>query len=305
MRAKWTDGRSTRVQQPKSKLTTQERDRIITVVNNDEFKEMPPSQIVPILAERGEYIGSESTIYRILRGEKMLTHRLTSKPPEKKPPKNYLATGPNQVWSWDITYLPTTVRGKYLYLYMICDVYSRKIVGWEVHECESGEFASRLVQKAVLSEGIGNKPLVLHSDNGSSMKAATMLATLDRLGVVPSFSRPGVSNDNPFSEALFRTLKYRPSYPRKPFDEVGDGRRWVSGFVSWYNAEHRHSALKFVTPQQRHDKKDAEVLAKRNETYEAAKKKHPGRWSGKTRDWSVPAGTELNPAKCGRSRSAA
>jgi len=149
------------------------------------------------------------------------------------------------------SYLATTVKGILFYLYLIMDIFSRKIVGWEVYETESAEQASMVFRKTCLREGAG-KDLVLHSDNGSPMKGATMLATLQQLGVMPSFRRPSVSNDNPYSEALFKTLKYHPGFPDKPFGSLASARVWVAGFQHGYNEVHRHSALKFVTPGQRH-----------------------------------------------------
>lgn len=299
------DGRKTRLQKPKNKLSDQERAHILQVINSPEFKNLSPCQVVPILAERGVFLASEATIYRILREEKMLTHRLASKPARHKAPDPYHATGPNEVWTWDITYLPTTIRGKFFYLYMICDLYSRKVVGWEVHDRENSDLSAEVVQKAYLAEDLRTKTLVLHSDNGAPMKGATMLATLQRLGIMPSFSRPSVSNDNPFSEALFRTLKYRPEYPDKPFDDVESAREWVSGFVTWYNEAHRHSALKFVTPQQRHTGEDQAILARREQTYLRARRRHPERWAGKVRDWTPSAGTSLNAPRRGREQRAA
>lgn len=254
------DGRGSRVQRPLNQLSEDEHQLILATVNSEEFKDLPPSQIVPILAERGQYIASESTFYRVLKSEKMLAHRQSTKPSRHHKPEPFKADGPNQVWSWDITYLPTTVKGRFFYLYLVCDIYSRKIIDWEVHGEESAHHASDLIQRAYLKEKINGKDLVLHSDNGSPMKGATMLATLHRLGVVPSFSRPSVSNDNPFSESLFKTLKYRPEYPKQPFEDLDQARSWVQGFATWYNTEHRHSALKFVTPHQRHTGQDRVAL---------------------------------------------
>jgi len=258
---------------------------------------MPPAQIVPDLADKGHYIGSPSTIYRIMKKEKMSAHRQASKPAKRRAPKGYTAHGPNQVWTWDITYLPREIRGAFFYLYLILDIYSRKIVGWEVHECESATHAGALTAGTYIKEGLRGDPLVLHSDNGSPMKGATMLATLQRLGVIPSFSRPSVSNDNPFSESLFRTLKYRPEYPEEAFSSIEGARNWVAGFVSWYNGRHRHSALNMVTPNQRHRGEDREILVRRRQLYESARAEHPERWSGKIRNWSRPGSVHLNRPK--------
>ena len=281
---------------PGNKLSQAERAQVLRIANSPEYRDLGPKQIVPRLADEGVYIASESTIYRVLREEKQLVHREPSRPPtERHRPNEYVATGPNQVWSWDITYLQTSVRGAFFYLYVVLDVWSRKIVGWTVHAEESGEHASVLIADACAREGVERDQLVLHSDNGAPMKGATLLATLQLLGIVPSFSRPRVSNDNPYSEALFRTAKYRPEFPSGPFASLEDSRRWVTWFVAWYNTEHRHSAIRFVTPEQRHCGQEEQILAGRREVYEQARTKSPERWSGNTRDWSSVSTVALNP----------
>jgi transposase InsO family protein len=257
---------------------------------------MPPSQIIPRLADRGQYIGSESTLYRVLKAESQLAHRGAQRPAQKRhKPRALFATAPNQLFSWDITYLPTPVMGSYLYLYLFLDIFSRKIVGWQVYEAESSELASEVMRDICTREKVSPNQVVLHSDNGSPMKGATMLATLQTLGVMPSFSRPAVSNDNPFSESLFRTLKYRPTYPHRPFETLLSARQWVSTFAHWYNEEHHHSAIRFVTPAQRHAGLDRALLDKRVKVYEAAKLKHPERWSRNTRNWQPIDIVNLNP----------
>lgn len=296
------DGRKDAAKTPANKLSEQERIDIINTANRQEFADLPPSQIVPILADDGEYLASESTFYRVLREKDQLTHRGKSKPAVNNRPEPILATGPNQLWSWDITYLPTTVRGIYFYLYLILDIYSRKIVGWEAYNEESAEYAAKTFRKAYLREGVAGNSLVLHSDNGSPMKGATMLGALQKLGVIPSFSRPSVSNDNAYSEAIFRTLKYNPGYPDKPFDTLEDARQWVAKFSAWYNNTHRHSALKFVTPAQRHRGEDDGILAKRAIVYELAKAKRPERWSRNSRNWEQIKTVTLNPQKSDHNR---
>lgn len=284
---------------PANKIPDKDRQKIIEIVNQPQFSEMSPNQIVPALADQSVYVASESTFYRILRENKQLTHRRKSKPCVNKRPEALCAKASNELWSWDITYLQTTVKGLFFYLYLIMDIYSRKIVGWEIYETESAEQASKVIKKAYLREGIAGKVLTLHSDNGSPMKGATMLATLQRLGVMPSFSRPSVSNDNPYSESLFKTLKYNPGMPEKPFNSVEDARIWVDQFVHWYNEKHHHSAIKFVTPGQRHRGEDLSILAKRNALYEAMKEKLPARWHGNTRNWNHENIVWLNPKKSG------
>ena len=195
------------VRTPANRLSPVEQAEILSVANQPEFAHLSPHQIVPALADQGRYLASESTFYRLLRDADQLARRGRPKAPARVRPQPFEATGPNQVWSWDITYLNSTVRGAFFYLYLIMDVYSRKIVGWEVYPEESAAHAASVFRKAHLREGVRAEALVLHADNGSPMKGATMLATLQGLGVLPSFSRPAVSNDNPYSESLFNTIK--------------------------------------------------------------------------------------------------
>jgi putative transposase len=290
------DSRLDATHAPSNKLTALERQRIIKLVNEPEYADLSPSQIVPRLADDGCYVASESTLYRILKQEKQLHHRQRSKPagPAKKP-RALVATGPNQIYTWDITYLPTQVKGIFLYLYLVLDIYSRKIVGWQVHAEERSALAADLMTDICQRENIKRHQVTLHSDNGSPMKGATMLATLQQLGIMPSFSRPSVSNDNPYSESLFRTLKYRPDYPGKPFADLQAARIWVHGFVGWYNNEHRHSAIKFITPAQRHAGEDNQILAKREQVYLKARSANPLRWSGSIRNWDPINVVHLNP----------
>lgn len=281
-----------------NKLTGEQRDEVLAMANSALYQDLPPSKIVPLLADAGCYMASESTFYRILRDAKQLAHRLTSKPTKQSRPEAYEAYGPNQVWSWDISYLPTQVRGIFFYLYFIMDIYSRKIVGWSIHETEDSVHAALLMKQACLDENVEAGQLVLHSDNGSPMKGVTMLTMLQELGVIPSFSRPSVSDDNPYSEALFRTTKYHHSFPwLEKFASLLTARVWGEKLVHWYNNEHLHSALKFVTPAQRHSGQDAIIRAKRNVVYETAKRQYPERWSGKTRNWLVTKIATLNPNK--------
>ena len=204
------DGRAGPRTRAANAFTPAERAKVLEVVNSPEYRDLPPKQVVPRLADEGRYIGSESTIYRILRAEGQDAHRGRAKPRTVRTVDAHVATAANQVWSWDITYLLSAVRGRFFYLYMVEDVWSRRIVGFEVHEEESMEASAALVRSTCTAEDVDPSGLVLHSDNGGPMKGSTMLATLKHLGIVPSFSRPSVSDDNPFIESLFRTLKYRP-----------------------------------------------------------------------------------------------
>jgi len=283
---------------PSNKFTEDERQVILDVVNSAPYRDLPPCKLVPMLADNGHYIGSESTIYRVLRDVNQLTHRQKTQRAKHHKPNAYVACARNQVWTWDITYLPTRVRGLYYYLYMIVDIYSRKIVGWSVHDVESSLHAAHLIKQACIDENVSEDQLVLHSDNGSSMKGATMLAMLEKLGVVPSFSRPSTSDDNPYSESLFKTLKYHQTFPMTAkFNLIDDARSWCEKFVAWYNQQHLHSALKFVTPEQRHNGEDIAVRENRHHVYEMAKKRHPERWTKNTRNWSIAKIVTLNPNK--------
>lgn len=282
---------------PSNKLTEVERRKIISIATSKEYRDLPPHQIVPKMADQNEYVASESTFYRILKEEKLAMHRGRAKPKTRKKPEAYIAKNPNEIWSWDITYLKCNIKGAYFYLYLIMDIFSRKIVGYEVYDSESAENASEVATHAYRTEKVDGKNIILHSDNGSPMKGATMLATLQKLGVTPSFSRPSVSNDNPYSESLFKTLKYCPKYPDEPFDSLQSAREWVYSFVQWYNNEHFHSNIKYVTPVTRHQKLDENILENRKQVYERAKDKNPSRWSRKTRNWDYISEVHLNPGK--------
>jgi transposase InsO family protein len=284
---------------PAHALTEAEVAAILEVCHRPEWADLPPAQIIArLLDEEGRYIASEASFYRVLRAHGEQKHRGRAKAPVRQAkPTTYRADRPCEVWSWDVTWLPGPVRGQFYYLFLILDLYSRKIVGWEVHSRESAALGAEVVERAVLAEGCLNQPLVLHSDNGSPMKGATMLETLRRLEIEPSFSRPRVSNDNPFSEAVFRTCKYVPDFPAEGFSGLEAARAWVHAFVRWYNEENRHSRIRYVTPQQRHNGEDAAILAKRQAVYEQAKAENPRRWSGGIRDWNPAGPVWLNPER--------
>jgi len=283
---------------PANKLSDDERQAIVAVCNEAQYASLPPTQIVPSLLDKGVYLASEASFYRVLKAHKQLNHRGRSQAPkERYKPTSFAATGQNQVWSWDITYLSSPVTGQYYYLYLFEDIYSRKIVGHEVHDRECGELAAQLIRRCLLREQCFNQLLVLHSDNGAPMKAQTMRAKLDELGVQSSYSRPRVSNDNPYSEALFKTLKYRPNWPSSGFKDLEEARDWVEAFVGWYNEEHKHSKLNFVTPAERHRRQDGVILSKRQQVLESAKTQRPERWSGSVRNCRPIGVVMLNPDK--------
>ena len=219
---------------PPNKRSLAKREAAMGVLNSAEYKDLPPSQIVPRLADQGLYLASESTLYRLLRQAGQLTHRRIERAPQKRSkPRALVATQPDEIYCWDITYLPTQVRGTFFYLYLFVDLFSRKVVGWQVFDSESAQQAAQLLQDICLRRGIAPGQITLHSDNGSPMKGETMLATMQRLGVAHSRSRPSVSNDNPYSESLFKTLKYRPQFPLTAFEDLLLARRWVTAWVRW------------------------------------------------------------------------
>ena len=284
--------------EPSNKLSEQERQKIENTCNEAKFAHLPPSQIVPILLDDGIYHGSEASYYRVLKEASQLHHRGRSHAPKKVgKPTSYTAHKANEVWSWDITYLASTVKGQFYYLYLFEDIFSRKVVGYEVYEEECGERAGNLLQRCMLREQCLNMPLVLHSDNDAPMKAQTMKAKMEELGVLPSYSRPRVSDDNPYSEALFRTLKYRPEWPSAGFASFEAARDWVETFLDWYNNKHRHSKINFITPAQRHRVEDKVILDSRELVLEKAKMASPLRWSGDVRNCQPAGPVSLNPEK--------
>jgi len=280
-----------------NQISAEERSEVLAVVNSKKYADLAVPQIVPKLADEGIYLASESTFYRVMREEGLLTHRRKSAVPTRREPGRAVALRANEIWSWDITYLMGRIIGKYYYLYLMMDIYSRKIVGWEVHERESADLSAILVEETLLKEKAEGLVKIVHSDNGSPMKGATMLATLQRLGVMPSFSRPSVSNDNPYSESLFKTMKYVPEYPKGGFKSLEEAKEWVRKFVEWYNQKHLHSGIKYVTPESRHCGEEKGILEKRVLLYEEAKKKNPARWARKTRNWEAVEKVYLNPVK--------
>ncbi len=208
---------------------------MLEVANEARFADLPPARIVPMLADEGVYLASESTFHRLLREAGQTAHRGRAKAPAaSRPPTTHIATAPRQVWCWDMTYLPANVAGRWFHLYLILDLYSRKIVGWEVHETDAAEHAAHLVRRTALAEGIAalaDKP-VLHGDNGATLKATTVLAMLHWLGIKPSYSRPRVSDDNAYAEALSARPSTGLSFRQAGFADLEAARSWASGFVA-------------------------------------------------------------------------
>lgn len=274
-------------------LTKRERRVIRKTICHPEYMDLNPHQIVAILAEKGRYIGSESTIYRFMRKEGLRVHRGRSRTPERSRPDEFVATAPNQIWTWDISYIASDERGVHYYLYLIVDIWDRCIVGWCIHKRESGKLAARFLRRTCLRHHIPPKSLVVHQDNGKPMTSSAFLTCLAYWGK-PSYSRPGVSDDNPYSESLFKHLKYNHRYPVR-FEAMQAAKDWMTWFEEYYNHSHRHSAIGFVTPAQRRTGQAEAVLSKRRLTYADARSKHPERWSRNTRSWEAPEKVALNP----------
>jgi transposase InsO family protein len=284
---------------PSHALSAEERAQIRQIANELRFAELPPARIVPTLADEGTYIASESSFSRILRAHGQTRHRGRSKEPQRRAPTTHVATAPRQLWCWDLTFLASRVIGRWYYLYLILDVYSRKIVGFEVHDTDSSDHAVDLLKRTALAEGIhalARKP-VCHGDNGATVKATTVLAMMNWLGLTASYSRPRVSDDNAYVESLFRTAKYRPQYPSSGFVDLEAARQWASNFVAWYNNEHLHSGIRYVSPAERHAGHDRQILARRHALYLEARAKNPLRWSRHTRNWKPIESVTLNPEK--------
>jgi len=281
-----------------NKLPEAIRQEILSVINEPEYSMLTPHQIVPRLLDLGQYIASESTFYRVMRAHNQLKHRAKGTAAKRKKPQSLKATKANEIYSWDITYLLSPVKGLYFYLYMVMDIFSRKIVGWQVHDCESSSYAADLIEDIARRENINKNQLVIHSDNGGPMKGATLRAKMIDLDIAASYSRPRVSNDNPYSESLFKTVKYHYTFPENPFSSLHEARSWVDKFVLWYNDEHQHSAIKFVTPNQRHKGLDKAILENRKKVMAQAKKNHPECWNGReTRNLEPIDVVYLNPGK--------
>lgn len=281
-----------------NKLSDAVRQEILKVINQPEYSSLTPYQIVPTLLDLGRYIASESTFYRIMKAHNLLKHRGKGAVAKRKKPQSLKATKANEIYSWDITYLLSPIKGQYYYLYMVIDIYSRKIVGFQVHDCESSAHAADLIEDIANREKIDKNQLVIHSDNGSPMKGATLRAKMIDLDISSSYSRPRVSNDNPYSESLFKTIKYHYTFPETPFASLKEAREWVEQFAHWYNNDHKHSGIKFVTPNQRHNSLDKAILENRRQVMEQAKREHPERWNGrKTRNLSPIGAVYLNPDK--------
>jgi transposase InsO family protein len=261
------------------RLSPEEEQEFYDIANSAEFSDRTPEQIVATLATRGIYQASASSLYRILRKRGALRHRRESKKPSRATsPQRIQISGPNQIWSWDITWLRTDVQGVFLYAYTIIDLFDRSIVGWSIETNESDEHAQKLFARIIRDLSV--VPEIVHADNGNPMRGMTLAVFLDSLQVSRSYSRPRCSNDNAHIESWHKTLKYTVGYP-SVFTSLEKARMWYADFINWYNTEHQHSALGYVTPMQRRSGDALTIYAHRNETLQKAFMKNPLRWRQK------------------------
>jgi transposase InsO family protein len=271
----------------KRALSPEEWDALYAVVTSKRFADFTPEQIVATLAQEGTYIASVSSMYRLLRRRDALAHRSESRKPQAVRESAELeVTGPNQVWSWDITWLKTPVRGMFLYAYTIIDLFDRSIVGWCIETHESDELSMLLFARVTRDMKV--IPAIVHADNGHPMRGMTLAVFLDSLMISRSYSRPRCSNDNAFIESWHKTLKYSVGYP-KMFENLEVARTWYADFVHWYNNYHQHSGLAYATPMQTRKGETKHLFCKRNETIREARERNPLRWSTeRTRAYALP-----------------
>ncbi len=278
-------------------LSADENDAVFDVLHSERFADKAPPQVYSTLLDEGEYLCSVSTMYRLLRSQgevrerrNQLTHPSYTKP-------ELLASGPNELWSWDITKLYGPQKWTYYYLYVIIDVFSRCVVGWTIAYRESAALAEELIAQTCAKQNIEMGQLTIHADRGSAMTSKAVAFLLADLGVTKTHSRPHVSNDNPYSEAHFKTLKYRPDFPAR-FGSIEDARLHCQAFFSWYNTEHRHSGIGLLTPATVHSGRANQAIAQRQEVLTAAYQMHPERFVRKKPEPpSVPAAAWINAPK--------
>lgn len=278
-------------------LSGSEKEDVMTTLNSDEFMEQAPRTIFATLLERGRYLCSVRTMYRLLKaaGQSRERRDQVIRPSYAKP--ELLAVRPNEVWSWDITKLKGPVKWSYFYLYVIMDIYSRYVTGWMIARRESSALATKLIEETCQKQGIKKSQLTIHADRGSSMTSKPVAFLLADLGVTKTHSRPHTSNDNPYSEAQFKTLKYRPDFPDR-FGAIQDARGFCGDFFPWYNGEHKHSGISFLTPETVHYGRESEILAKRNKSMQSAFAANPMRFKNTApKPWQAPQAAWINKSK--------
>jgi len=258
-------------------LPDEERDQVRAVLCEERFADLAPAQVYATLLDEGRYLCSISTMYRILREHDLIHERRRGHRRRGHGAPVVAASAPNQAWSWDISRLRGPVPRSWFYLYVVLDIYSRKIVGWSIDTVESDAVARRLIRRACEREGVDADTLVLHSDRGAQMTSTSMAELLEDLGVTRSLSRPRTSNDNPYSEANFKTAKYRLDYPAR-FESLEGARTWMRRFAAWYNTEHYHSGIAHLHPADVHNGTAGEVVAARQHVLDEAYAANPDRF---------------------------
>lgn len=262
---------------PEWRISDVERNEIRAVLCTPEFCDLAPAQIYTTLLDRGVYLCSERTMYRLLAEGDLVGERRRGHQPRPKTPPRLVATRPNEVWSWDISRLRGPRVRVWFYFYVLLDIFSRKIVGWAVDTTESDRVAKRLITHTCVAERVGPEELALHSDRGAQMTSNTIAELLEDLGVTRSLSRPRTSDDNPYSEAAFKTVKYRPTYPDR-FDDIDHARAWMREFVEWYNHQHYHSGVAYLHPADVHAGTTSPIIAARQHVLDAAYTVEPQRF---------------------------
>ena len=287
----------TKAAQPARALGEAEKSTVRQLLNSERFQDLAPREVYATLLDEGQYLCHWRTMYRILEEHDEVRERRNQLRHPNHPKPELLATGPNQVWSWDITKLLGPVKWTYYYLYVVLDIFSRYVVGWMVADREAAALARELVGQTCLKQGIQAEQLTLHADRGSPMIARSLAMLLADLGVTKTHSRPHVSDDNPYSEAQFKTLKYRPDYPERFGCQI-DARAWSRDFFDWYNHEHHHSALGLLTPADVHYGRAEEIIHRRQQVLHAAYQKNPERFvQGLPKPPELPTEVWINPPK--------
>jgi putative transposase len=278
------------------KLTEKERAEILTIAHSEEFKDQPPREIYARLLSRGVYVGHWRSFYRVLAPQGETQERRAQRRHPHYPKPSLRATAPNQIWTWDITKLQGPIRGVFYYAYVIIDLFSRYVVGWSVAEKENSEIAKRLLRKTVKANGIKKGQIILHNDRGAPMTSGTFQELCSLLGAEQSFSRPRVSDDNPYSESQFKTMKYQPDYPER-FESLKAARLWLKEFFRWHNEEHHHIGLALFTPKEVFERRVEEIAKIRERAMEKAYALHPERFvKGPPKVARPPEEVSINPA---------
>jgi transposase InsO family protein len=282
---------------PVNALNDKEKQCVLDLLHSDHFIDKTPYDVYYELMDKGEYYCSPRTMYRILAEQGEATERRIQRNHRDAVKPDLIASRPNEVWSWDITKLLGPTKWVYYHLYVIMDIYSRYIVGWLIADCESQELARKLIHESALKQGVQPNQLTIHADNGPSMRSHTVAQLLEHIGVAKTHNRPYTSNDNPFSESHFKTLKYRPEFPVR-FQSLQHGEAFCQQFFSWYNQEHYHSGIAWLTPESVHDARDKIILEQRHAVLTQAFLAHPERFNHrKPQLKKLPKAVYINPPK--------